>query len=549
MSLSQNHTGPDDRAHGASRGRSAGIVGVAVVVSRVFGLLRELVLAAMFGAGKHLDSFLAAFQIPNLLRDLFAEGALSTAFTTVFTRTWEKDGAGSSWNLARAVFSTVLLAGGLICLAGIAISPLIVNATSYGFHHVPGKFELTVRLTRLMFPFIIFVSLAAMAMGALNSRHVFGLPASASTVFNIVSVAAAVALAYIFDPQADWRHPHFGEKALYGASLGVLLGGLAQLAVQLPALWRLGFSFRWRLDFADEGVREVWRLMWPSVIAGAAVQVNVLVNGILASQVDGARSWLNCAFRLMQFPIGVFGVAIATVTLPAVARYHARSDIASFGRTVNGALRMAFFLTLPAAAGLFILAPELIGLIYQHGRFTARDTAMTAWALRSYAVGLAFYAGLKVVTPCFYAMGLPRIPLRISLAAIGLNIVINVALLSAAGFSRVHATLALATACIATINFGRLFMRLRGLVPVGTAAEWTGFAWRIGCGTAGCALAALDAKLLLSGIARTGMPGLLLSVAASTAAGALAFGGISLLLGMPESRNAFDVLARLRRRG
>jgi len=520
---------------------SAGIVGLAVIGSRIFGLIRELVLAAMFGAGKYLDSFLAAFQIPNLLRDLFAEGALSTAFTTVFTRTWEKEGQERSWRLASMVFSSVILAGGLLCTVGILISPLIVNLTSFGFHEVPGKFELTVKLTRIMFPFIIFVALAAVVMGVLNSRHIFGLPASASTVFNIVSVVAAITLAYAFDPQADWRRPHFGESALYGAALGVLLGGMAQLAVQLPAMWRQGFTFTWKVDFTDSGLRDIWRLMWPSIIAGSAVQVNVLINGIFASHVDGARSWLNCAFRLMQFPIGVFGVAIATVTLPAVARHHARGDLSAFGNTVREALRLTLFLTIPAAAGLFVLAPDLIGLIYQHGSFTARDTAMTAWTLRAYSLGLAGYAALKVVTPCFYALGLPKIPLRISLIAIALNVVLNSVMLTVMGFDWIHMTLALATASIATVNFAQLIVHLRSRVAIGSPGEWVGFSARLALGTIGCALAAWSTRWLVAPMVGTGTGGRLLTVLAAVIAGVLFFAAITIIGGMSEIKTAVKI--------
>jgi len=281
-----------------------------------------MVFAAMFGAGKLLDVYLASFRIPNLLRDLFAEGALSISFTTMFTRTWDGEGEEPAWELANLILSAMIFFMGALCVVAVICAPLLVQVTNFGFHHVPGKFEMAVRLTRILFPFILFVSLAAAVMGMLNARFVFGVPASASTVFNIVSIVAGVVLAYAFDAhaRADWLHPVFTENALYGVSLGVLLGGLAQLAVQLPSLYRLGFRFRWRFDPRDPRLAELWSLMWPSVIAGAAVQVNVLVNGMFASEINGGQSWLACAFRLMQFPIGLFGVSLATATLPAVTR-------------------------------------------------------------------------------------------------------------------------------------------------------------------------------------------------------------------------------------
>jgi putative peptidoglycan lipid II flippase len=470
--------------------RSAGIVGIAVMGSRVFGLARELVFTSMFGAGKVLDAYYGAFQIPNLLRDLFAEGSLSTAFTALFARTWDKEGDEPAWKLANLTLSAMIFIIGIVSVVAIAGAPLIVEATNFGFHNVPGKFELAVSLTRVMFPFILFVSLAAAVMGMLNARFIFGIPASASTVFNIVSVIFGVSLAFLFDAKAraTWPHPVFGEASAYGVSLGVLLGGLAQLGMQLPALFKLGFRFHWRLELGNPRLRELWSLMWPSVIAGAAVQVNVVVNGMFASEFDGGRSWLNCAFRLMQFPIGLFGVSLATVTLPAVARKFARDDMASFGSTVRSSMRLTLFLSVPAAAGLAALAHPIIGLIYQHGHFSARDTDQTALVLQAYAVGLAGYAAIKVLTPCFYALNLPRTPLRISLIAIGVNLALNLANASLLGFG--VAGLAMATSCVALANFGQLCAALSRQVDFGGLGEWAAFLFRVGLAAGLCGGAA-----------------------------------------------------------
>ncbi len=450
-------------------------MGFAVIASRLFGLAREVVFAAMFGAGKLLDVYIAAFRIPNLLRDLFAEGALSVAFTTMFTATWEKDGDRPAWDLANLILSAMIFLMGIICVAAIVFAPAIVEVTNFGFHHVPGKFELAVRLTRILFPFILFVSLAAAVMGMLNARFVFGVPASASTVFNIVSVFSGVALAFVFDPGAvaNWPHPVFDERALYGVSVGVLLGGLAQLAMQLPSLWRLGFRFRWKLNLTDPRLAQLWRMMWPSVIAGAAVQVNVLVNSMFASEINGGQSWLYVAFRLMQLPLGVVGVSLATATLPAVARAAARGDLGAFGATASEALRLNAFLTLPAAAGLAALAYPIIELIYQHGRFTAFDTGQTALALQAYAVGLSGYAAIKILAPCFYALGLPKIPLRISLIGIAVNLALN--LMNARVFHLGHAGLALTTSCVALVNVAQLYLALRGRVDLGRSGVLASF--------------------------------------------------------------------------
>jgi putative peptidoglycan lipid II flippase len=463
--------------------RAAGVVGLAVIASRLFGLVRETVFAAMFGAGKLLDVYLAAFQIPNLLRDLFAEGALSVAFTTMFTQAWDQEGEEQAWRLANLILSAMIFLLGVLCVVAVAAAPLLVEVTNHGYHSVPGKFELTVQLTRVLFPFILFVSLAAAVMGMLNARFIFGVPASASTVFNIVSVTAGVAFAFALDPaaRAHWTHPSFDQRALFGVGLGVLLGGLAQLGMQLPSLYRLGFRFRWSLDLKDGRLAQLWALMWPSVVAGAAVQVNVLVNGNFASEINGGRSWLFCAFRLMQFPIGLFGVSLATATLPAVARAFARGDMAAFGRTARDSLRLAWFLALPASAGLALLAGPIIALIYQHGHFTAHDTAQTALALQAYSVGLAGYAAIKVLTPCFFALGSPRTPLRISLIGIAINLALNILNAKVLGFG--HAGLALVTSVVALVNFLQLMAALSKRVDLGGGGEWAGFLAR-------CALAA-----------------------------------------------------------
>ncbi|CAB4244271.1 putative lipid II flippase MurJ [Methylacidimicrobium sp. AP8] len=528
----------------AAAHRAAGVVSLAVMGSRIFGLVRELVFAALFGAGKLLDAYLAAFQIPNLLRDLFAEGALSTAFTTVFAKTWEEQGKARAFSLANHLLAVLFLFLSAVCLAGIALAPLLIEVTSFGFHAVPGKFELTVRLTRILFPFILFVALAAVAMGILNAGRIFGLPASASTAFNIVSVVLGVFFAYTVDPQRDPLHPSFGEAAVYGVCFGVLLGGLAQLLIQVPAFGRIGYRWRWELDPKDPKLREIWRLMVPSMIAGAAVQVNVLVNGMFASEINGGRSWLNCAFRLMQFPIGVFGVAIATVTLPTVSRQHARADLDSFRRTLRHSLRLGLFYTVPAAVGLAVLSEPLIRLIYQHGRFSSWDTHQTAAALEAYTLGLAGYAGIKILAPCFYALDAPAIPLRVSLFGIGLNLLLNLFLVKVLAFG--HVGLALTTSLVALLNAAQLFFSLDRRVFPGGAGSWLSFLWRLALASAACGLAAAG---LVRAAERSSLPGLPLGdallVAGAVAAGALAFFAAARALGLEECREAIDLLRRI----
>jgi len=532
-----------EQAAEPSTRRAAGIVGLAVIASRLFGLVREQVFAAMFGAGKLLDVYLASFQIPNLLRDAFAEGALSIAFTTMFTTSWDTEGEKPAWELANLILTAMIVLMGVLCVVAIAAAPLLVEVTNFGYHSVPGKFEMTVQLTRILFPFILFVSLAAAVMGMLNARHVFGIPASASTVFNIVSVVVGVSLALVFDPtaRAGWPHPHFTQNALYGVSLGVLLGGLAQLGVQLPVLFRLGFRFRWRFNLRDPRLAKLWQLMWPSVVAASAVQVNVLVNGNFASEINGGRSWLFCAFRLAQLPIGLFGVSLATATLPAVTRAFARKDMAAFGRIIRDSLRLSWFLALPAAAGLGFLAHPIIALVYQHGRFSPHDTLETAYALQAYSIGLAGYAAIRVLTPCFYALGLPKTPLRISLIAIGFNLILNTLNMTVFGLG--HVGLALATSSVALLNFGQLIYALSKQVNLGGFREWAWFLVRCVVAAALCGGAAVGIDYLVEGATSSWvLRGLGLAVAIGVSLPV--YFGAARVLRLQESSEAWRMIRR-----
>jgi putative peptidoglycan lipid II flippase len=536
------HDEPDHR-------RSAGIVGLAVMGSRVMGLVREMVFPAMFGAGKVLDAYLAAFQIPNLLRDLFAEGSLSTAFTALFTRIWDKEGDAPAWQLANLTISAMVFILGLVTVLAIIGAPAIVEVTNFGFHDVPGKFELAVSLTRVMFPFIVFVSLAAAVMGMLNARFIFGVPASASTVFNIVSVVAGVACAFAFDAgaRASWPRPVFGVASVYGVCVGVLLGGLAQLGMQLPSLFKLGYRFRWKLDLKDPRLGELWTLMWPSVIAGSLTQVNVLVNGAFASEINGGRSWLSCAFRLMYLPIGLFGVSLATVTLPAVARSFARQQLGPFGRTVRSSLRLTLFLSIPAAVGLAVLAHPIIALIYQHGHFTRRDTDMTALALQAYAIGLAGYAAIRLLNPCFYALDLPQTPMRIVLIGIGVNLALNFLNMTVLHFG--HAGLALATSCVSIVNVSQLAFALSRRVDFGDLREWASYLARVLLASTLCGAVAAGLWWLTDAYVH-GFVLRALGLIASISGAAAVYGLAGYLLRIGETHEAVSLLSRrlLRRR-
>src|SRR5712691_7807197 len=468
--------------------RRAGVVSAAVLLSRVLGLVREQTFAMFFGAGRELDAFVTAFRIPNLLRDLFAEGALSAAFVTTFTQRFEREGEHAAWRLANLVVNGLALVVGALTLLGIWFAPTLVTAIAPGFAAIPGKVALTIGLTRIMFPFILLVALAAVAMGILNTRHIFGIPAAASAFFNLGSVVGGLLAAtwlapgYIGGVLGALRHhgslptdPALAARAMAGMAIGTLIGGLLQLLAQMPSLARVGFRYRPLFRFSDPGLRQVLRLMGPATVGAAAVQVNVFVNNNFASYLgDGPVSWLNVAFRFMQLPIGLFGVAIGTVTLPLVSRHGARGDTPAFRATVGQALELVAFFCLPAAAGLALMGVPVIGLIYEHGRFASRDTAAAAQALAGYALGLAGYAGIKVLAPTFYALGDARVPALVSLLSIATNYVLNWMFVRQLGFGYVG--LAFATSAVALGNFALLYVILRRRIgqfgPHGLRTLW-----------------------------------------------------------------------------
>ena len=439
--------------------RATGIVGIAILCSRVLGLIREMVFAGLFGAGRNLDAFLMAFRLPNLLRDLFAEGALSTAFITTFSKKIAVEGDESAWRLANKVATLTAVFMSAVTLLGIVFAPQLVDLLTWGSWS-PDKTALTILLTRIMWPFMLLVSLAALVMGVLNAKHVFGPPAMASSYFNLGSIIGGVAIGW-------WLDPHFGARSLVGLAIGTLIGGAWQLIGQFPSLWKVGYKYHPDFHWRDEGVRTVLTLMAPAVIAASAVQVNVLINsGFAASITDasghvinGPVSWLNIAFRLMQLPLGIFGVAIGTVTLPLVSKSAAVGNMDEFRAILARGIRLAFLLTIPSAIGLAMLASPIISVIYQHGRFTAEMTRETAGALRFYAVGLVSYAVLKVLTPAFYAIGQRNTPMIVSFLAIGANLFLNWLFTFRLGWG--HRGLAFSTSLVATINFLLLYALMR----------------------------------------------------------------------------------------
>lgn len=423
-----------------SLARAAGAVSGATMISRVLGLAREAMIAALFGAGIETDAFNIAFRIPNMLRDLFAEGALSAAFVPTFTATLSREGREEAWRLANAVIGVLMMVLGVVTLLIFAGATPLVVALAPGFRTVEGKVGLAADLSRIMSPFLLFVALAAVMMGLLNVFGKFFLPALAPAVFNAVNIAVTLSLYPIFVT--------LGVTPAYALALGALIGVIAQFAVQIPAARRLGFSLRPRLRASHPGVRRMAVLMLPATIGLAATQMNILIDSQFASQWAGAVSWLQYAFRLMYLPIGLVGVAIGTVNLARVSTDAASGNLDALRRRVAGSVRLTLALALPATAGLIALREPIVRVLFERGRFDMADTTATSRVLLAYALGLSAYSCLKVVVPTFYALGDTRTPVKVSFLSVGIKVVSSFALVPFLQYQG----LALSTAIVASLN-------------------------------------------------------------------------------------------------
>ena len=416
--------------------KAAGLIGVATFSSRILGFIRDMVLARLFGATPAADAFFVAYRIPNLLRELFAEGSMSSAFVPVFTEYHALRSRQDAWALASAVFTTLLTILTLVTLIGILAAPAIVWVLAPGFHEDPARLETTTLLTRIMFPYLLFISLAALAMGVLNSVRAFAAPAFSPVLFNV----CIIAFAFFVSP---WM-----EEPIIGVAIGVVVGGAAQFVMQLPGLRRRGLLFGWRFEPGHPGLKRVGRLMVPSLAGLSVTQVNITISTILASFFAGAPTYLFYGMRLIQFPLGIFGVALGTAILPTLSAQAARGAMEELRGTLAFGLRMILFIILPAMAGLILLRTPIVHLFFEHGTFTAADTEATATAVLCYAVGLWAFAGVRIIVAAFYSMQDTKTPALSAMAAVTANLILSLALME---WLR-HAGLALATALASMLN-------------------------------------------------------------------------------------------------
>lgn len=431
-----------------------------ILLSRILGFVRDFVIARVFGAGLMTDAFFVAFKLPNLLRRLFAEGAFSQAFVPILGEYKNKRGEAEAKRLIDRVATLLLLVLLAVTLFGMVGAPLLVYVSAPGFAAAPDKFALTVMLTRITFPYILFMSLVALAGGILNTWSRFAVPAFTPVLLNVAMIGMALLAA-----------PHFSQPVM-ALGWAVFLGGALQLLFQLPSLRRIGMLPRFIPDWRDEGVRRILKLMAPALLGVSASQVSLLINTIFASFLEtGSVSWLYYADRLMEFPAGMLGAALGTILLPSLAKYHANDDTQAYSKLLDWGLRLTFLLAAPAAVALAIIATPLIATLFQHGAFTAHDVLMTRNALVAYSVGLLGMILVKVLAPGFYARQNVRTPVKIGILTLCMTQALNLALI---GWLR-HAGLALAIGLAACLNAALLYRGLRRYAIYMPQPGWPAF--------------------------------------------------------------------------
>ncbi|NOX20419.1 MAG: murein biosynthesis integral membrane protein MurJ [Nitrospirae bacterium] len=425
--------------------RSASVMSFAILLSRVLGFIRDMVLARYLGATGLSDTFFVAFRVPNLLRELFAEGSMSSAFVPVLTEVSAKKGDEEARRLTSITFTFICVSAGIVVILGIIFSPQIVRLIAPGFQSVE-KLRITVLLTRIMFPFLLFVSLAALCMGALNVKKVFFIPSLASSWFNLTVIICVVVLTALTG------------KPIIAAAVGITIGGFMQFATQVPAFLKKGYRFNLNWNFSDSGLKKMGRLVLPTTIGLAVSQINIFVSTILASYLrEGSITYLYYSMRLIQFPVGIFGVAMGMAVLPALSRHAAMKDMRSLREDFSYAIRMLFFITVPSMMGLIALREPIVNLLFQRGEFDYTATQGTAFSLIFYSLGIWSIVGVRVVVSAFYSMQDTRTPVIVAAMAMLLNILLSLVLMGPLN----HGGLALANSIASWANFSVLFFVLR----------------------------------------------------------------------------------------
>lgn len=419
-------------------GRAAGVVSFFTFLSRILGLVRDMVLAALFGSGMAADAFFVAFRIPNLLRRLFAEGSLTIAFIPIFTEYLTLKSKKDAFELARVVLTILSIILVVITLLGVLFSPWIVRIQAFGFGGVGIKYDLTVLLTRITFPYIFFISIVAFFMGVLNSLRRFAAPAAAPIFLNVGIIGAA----YLISPHCS--------APIVGVAIGVIIGGALQVGLQIPWVIREGLRLfpKWQPD--HPALKRIGFLMLPAIFGSAVYQLNQFMGTLLASFLpEGSVSWLYYADRLVQFPLGIFAIAISTAALPSLSTEAAKNDLEQFQSTLNHALCLVFFITLPSMAGLIILGKPIVQVLFERGAFDARSSVMTDYALLYYTLGLWAFSGIRVLVSAFYALQDTKTPVKVAVIAVAVNLALSLWLMG----PMKHGGLALALSIASAVQF------------------------------------------------------------------------------------------------
>ena len=509
--------------------RAAGIVGLATMLSRVFGFIRDMVVAGFFGAGIVTDAFFVAFRIPNLLRRLLGEGSLTVSFVPVFTEYLNRKSREEAFELASIAFTLLSVILVVVSIAGVVFSPLIVTVMAPGFTRVPAQYELAVFLNRLMFPYIFFISLVALCMGILNSLRHFAAPALSPVVLNLSMILATLTLRDFF------REP------ILALVVGVMAGGVLQLAMQWPFLVRLGVRLKLDFRFRHPGIKRIGVLMLPAVFGAAVYQINVFIGTILASLLPGGSvSYLYYADRIVELPLGVFAIAVGTATLPSFSEQISKGNFEDFKKTIAFSLRLILFITIPAMIALIALREPIISVLFQRGHFDARSTALTAQALLYYSVGLWAFSVIRVIVSAFYSLQDTRNPMKAAIAALVVNVACSVALM----FPLQHGGLALATSIASAVNVAMLAVILKRKIGPFVDGDFYRSVFMTTAAAAAMWGAIVLVDLLFPWKTGGSFNERLSFLVAAIAAGAVTFFGVCAMIRIPEMVTLMRILRR-----